>query len=563
MGEKKKMVIIGIDGGSFNVIDPLVERGELPHLARLMRGGCSGDLRSTYPPITHVAWSTFATGKNPGKHGVFDFIEPPHRNDENTPFYFTNFNAIKCATFWQILQKHGLKIGIVNLPMAYPPTPVNGFLITGIDTPSEEVIFTYPENLITELKEQGIYYRPDYVEFLRFKKGQAKYRNLEDVRQDYFEIEEERRKAVLWLMKEKEWDLLVVVLSLPDRVKHHFWPYHDCNGNQEKNPFRNVVEDSYRKVDQIVGEMLDLLENDIPIMLMSDHGFGTFDKLFHTNHWLWENGFLSLKKIHPFNFWKYFRLLKIKKTTAGIFTYLRLGFLAKRLPTWLATTSFTFFMPFPNGTPERIDWENTQAYAGAHGIYINLKDRTPRGIVQPGPEYEDICNKIIDRLQKAVDPETGENFVETLLKREDAFDGPFVKDAPDILISTKELKYLPSTNYYFRKGFRKKKFGNHKMEGILILHGPQFKRDSRLNGAHIQDCMPTIFYTLGVPIPEDFDGQILEKAFDEEYARLNPPEFTEPMPFEPAEKAIQMASTYTAEESEMIHERLKSLGYID
>ncbi|RMF83415.1 MAG: hypothetical protein D6736_21600, partial [Nitrospinota bacterium] len=274
MAEKKKMVVIGIDGATFNVIDPMIERGELPHLARLIQEGSRGELYSTYPPYTHIAWSTFSTGKNPGKHGVFDFIDPPYRNRESIPFVFTNFNAIKCATFWQILRDTELKIGIVNLPMTYPPSPLNGFLIGGIDTPSEEVSFTYPEELITQLRAQGIHYRPDYVEFLRFKKGEARHRSLEEVRQDYFAIEEERRKAILWLMENKEWDLLVVVLSLPDRVMHHFWPFHDPEEPAEPNPYREVVRDSYRKVDQIIGQMLERIESDVPVMVMSDHGFG-------------------------------------------------------------------------------------------------------------------------------------------------------------------------------------------------------------------------------------------------------------------------------------------------
>jgi len=98
MGEKKKMVVIGIDGATFDVIDPMVERGELPNLATLMKEGCRGELESTFPPITHTAWSTFSTGKNPGKHGVFDFIDPPYRNSEDMPFVFTNFNAVKTIT---------------------------------------------------------------------------------------------------------------------------------------------------------------------------------------------------------------------------------------------------------------------------------------------------------------------------------------------------------------------------------------------------------------------------------------------------------------------------------
>ena len=174
-----------------------------------------------------------------------------------------------------------------------------------------------------------------------------------------------------------------------------------------------------------------------------------------------------------------------------------------------------------------------------------------------------VRNLIIEKLKAAVDPETGQRFVEKIVKKEEAFAGPFLNDAPDILIKTKNLDYLPSTNYYFRKGFRRKSFGNHKMEGILILHGPPFKRNHRLHGSHIQDCMPIIFYLLGVPIPSDFDGRILEEGFLKEYLQAHRAEFRDPMPFDAEAKSKDALSTYTAEQSEMIHERLKSLGYID
>ena len=563
MGEKKKMVVIGIDGATFDVIDPMVERGELPNLATLMKEGCRGELESTFPPITHTAWSTFSTGKNPGKHGVFDFIDPPYRNSEDMPFVFTNFNAVKTITFWQILHNTDLKIGIVNLPMAYPPSPLNGFLIGGIDTPNENVAFTYPEDLISQLRERGIHYRPDYVEFLRFKKGGAKYRELEEIRRDYFEIEEQRRKAIQWLMENKEWDLLVVVLSLPDRVQHHFWQFHDSHDPRETNPFRDVIEESYRKVDQIIGDMLKRIDGRVPIMLMSDHGFGKFKKLFFVNHWLWKNGFLHLRRVHLLNFWRYFRFIKIKKPAAAILNFIGLRFLTTVLPSSITEKRLTFFVPYPRVSPDRVDWRKTQAYGGAYGIYVNLSDRTPNGSVNAGADYDETRNRIIEKLKAAVDPETGQGFIEKIVKKEEAFAGPFLNNAPDILIKTKNFDYLPSTNYYFRKGFRKKRFGNHKMEGILILHGPPFKKDHRLQGLHIQDCMPTIFYLLGVPIPSDFDGRILEEGFLEEYLQAHRPEFRDPMPFDAEAKSKGALSTYTPEQSEMIHERLKSLGYID
>ncbi|RMF89446.1 MAG: hypothetical protein D6736_08360, partial [Nitrospinota bacterium] len=194
---------------------------------------------------------------------------------------------------------------------------------------------------------------------------------------------------------------------------------------------------------------------------------------------------------------------------------------------------------------------------------INLKERTPDGVVEPGAEYEEIRNRLIEKLHAAVDPETGERFIEKVLTKEEAFSGPFLHKAPDILIGTRNLDYLVSTNYYFGRSFRKKRIGNHKMEGILILHGPPFKKGYCLQGAHIQDCMPTIFYVLGLPIPSDFDGRILEEAFVEEYLKTHRPTWGDPVPFESELKNKELMDTYSSEEAEVIRNRLQSLGYIE
>jgi hypothetical protein len=162
-----------------------------------------------------------------------------------------------------------------------------------------------------------------------------------------------------------------------------------------------------------------------------------------------------------------------------------------------------------------------------------------------------------------VDPKTGEQFIELVLKKEEVFSGTYLSNAPDIIFGTKDLNYMPSTKFYFGKSLKRKIFGNHKMEGVLILHGPPFKKNHRLRRAHIQDCMPIIFHLLGVPIPSDFDGGILQEGFSEEYLQTHRPEFGDPMPFDANAKVKAMDSTYTSEQAEMIHERLKSLGYID
>ena len=155
---KRRVFILGWDGATFDLIKPWVAKGHLPTIARLMEAGSHGPLASTQPPMTFPAWSSFMTGKNPGKHGLFDFIEPVA---EGQGFRFTNATSRQSETLWGCLSRHGRKVGVLNVPMTYPPEPVNGYLISGLDTPDERSPFLHPQGLREELATNKIEYRID------------------------------------------------------------------------------------------------------------------------------------------------------------------------------------------------------------------------------------------------------------------------------------------------------------------------------------------------------------------------------------------------------------------
>lgn len=560
MEKKKKVVAIGIDGADFRIIDPMIKNNELENIAKLIKQGTRGDLRSTMPPITYAAWPTFATGKNPAKHGVMDFFSPPYQNDENADFTFSNYKSIKCRTFWDLLKGTDIKVGVINLPVTYPPQPLNGFMISGMDTPSEKVCFTYPPDLLNGMKEKGINYRPDYVEFLQFKKGQSKNRIKHEVIEDYFEIEEERGKAITHLMENKSWDFLVAVLGITDRLAHHFWHFHDPADPEQPNEFKEVIKDSYRKADSIIGDILERIDEDTTVMLMSDHGFGSYNKHFFLNNWLLEKGFLYLKKTSFKNIKKFYRMVPVKKTVGEILQIFRMKKLSRSLPVFLSGLRLSFLIPFPADTPERVDWRRTTAYAAAHGIYVNIKGRTRRGIVEPGKEYEEVRNSIIELLGKTQDPEKGTFFIKDIHKKEDVLNGPYLDAAPDIYFETKNFEYYPNTAYLFKKTFKKRRFGNHKMEGILVLKGPGIKKGHVVDGAEIQDCMPTLFYCLGTSVSADFDGRVIEEAFEAEYLaehRIMNGAYEENTEPDASDEGV-----YSEEDEKIIKNRLKSLGYI-
>ncbi len=127
-----KILVIGLDSATFDVIQPLINQSKLPNLQKLMANGIWGELQSTYPPITPAAWTTFMTGKNPGKHGIFHFVK---RKPNSYDVRFCTAKDIHEQTLLDLFAQHGWKVGSVNMPMTYPPLETNGYVVAGVPVP--------------------------------------------------------------------------------------------------------------------------------------------------------------------------------------------------------------------------------------------------------------------------------------------------------------------------------------------------------------------------------------------------------------------------------------------
>lgn len=554
MGSRSKVIVIGLDGATFDLISPLVRRGELPNISNLLQSGVSGMLASTYPPVTPTAWATFSTGRNPGQHSIFDFRAKPYSTDATV--HFTNFNSIKCATFWETLGDTGFKFGIVNLPMTYLPQSLNGFLIAGMDTPNDEVNFSCPKDLVAELRSNGIPYQTNF-----FPRGQPRPKDLNQLLERFFQVEEEHKNAFLYLIRKKTWDVFVGVFTLLDKVQHFFW--HEYV--RERQPGDPTTGDSicqaYRLIDRFVGEIVSAVDQNTYVMLVSDHGFGKIEWVFFINEWLRREGFLALKKRDPFTFFRHIRFRGTKKTASQVLDRLGLTGLGKVLPSHVLMMRLQLYVPEFKHSASTVDWSKTKAYGASWGIYINVKGRTEHGIVDPGQEYERTRELIQEGIQRLRDPNTGEKLHVKVLKKEEVYSGPYVHAAPDLVYDWKNFSVFPDHAFSFSKMLvRRKHFGTHHSEGIFLLKGPGVRPDHRIDGCHIADIAPTLFYVLGQPIPNDFDGQVLKDAFLNDHRKRNPIRFQER-----AEIAVQRGDedkTYTAKELDMIAEQLRNLGYL-
>jgi len=551
----KKLLVIGLDGASFNVLDPLIEKGYLPNLAKLIEGGARADLVTTFPPITAVAWSSFMTGKNPGKHGIFEFVRLDHDSKRELA---VNASFRQGRAIWDLLSDAGRPVIVHNFPCTYPPHDLNGLMIADFMTPKGKRDFTRPLSLLSELEDKFGPYRLHLSQTYAGGKAQGVLDELND------ELEY-KAKVAEYLMTEYEWDAFFQYFWGTDRIQHELWHIidegHPRHNPEEAREYKEKVYAYFNRVDEITGRLIELAGKDAMVWVASDHGFGPAHKYCSFNIWLLQEGFLKLKTD---------ALTRFKKMMFSLGLTPEVAFkLIKKLPGSLrpargasnqpGTSKLlsTVFLSFND-----VDWTRTQAFSkGNYGqIYVNLKGREPNGMVSE-QEYDAVCERIVERLKALKDPKTGEPWAGQVFRREQVYEGPRVADAPDVAFLPRDMRYLPLGNADFTSNkFMVDAFGIsgcHRMEGVMIGNGAAVKPRSRLDVASIYDVTPTMLYLLGEAVPEDMDGRVLKEIVSEEYLNSHPIRLT-------AQSSEEQTGgmEYSAEENEDVIERLKSLGYI-
>jgi predicted AlkP superfamily phosphohydrolase/phosphomutase len=545
--KRQRVLVIGLDGATFTVLDPLMKKGYLPNLSSLIENGVHGVLQSTMPPFSAQAWASFMTGKNPGKHGLFDFRAPVSVNPIRP---LTNSTFIRSRTIWKLLSDAGKRIGVINVPMTYPPEEVNGFMIGGIMTSGIRDKCFYPADLNKKITDAVGDYRPepDWDAYRETKGKDADHDAILKLVNEVISISQKRGDAALFLSQEFDWDFFMMVFTTVDRLQHFAWKYLDPE-HRQYNPevakkYAEPLVNYYSILDRIMGDLIRSAGEDVHVIILSDHGFGPQYKKFFINKWMVEQGLLSL--VETKRKWRsYLR----KFDVAGI---------RKIIPSRLSRrvrTSFTVF--------NCIDWPHTRAYAGTsseQGIFINLKGREPFGTVSPGGEYQAVVGEVCEKLDKLVDPDTGEKVVSKIFLRDELYQGPYVEFAPDIIFELRGMSYLTQENIGRRQLFESSGFetGSHRRDGILIMKGPHFKERLRCEDASILDLTPTILHCLGLPIDDDMDGKVLRECFKEGFFKNHPVQMkkSDPHAGDSDKKEI-----YSDSETEEIESMLKGLGY--
>lgn len=616
--EEEKVIVIGFDGLAPDLLDRYMSEGRLPNFSKLKRKGTFSRLGTTMPAQSPVAWSSFATGMNPGKHSMFDFLvrDPKTYLPDVSLFRFRKPQRFirvggrkipldrprllpgqREKPVWELVGERGLPAVVLRCPMTFPAQKFRGKILSGFGTPDvggTQGIYSYYTNLsVVDYKMKGkiikvensdtidtylvgprvetgdgggdvrvplrivvdrkgrkvsisiqgkteelrekewsrwfrvtfplerwrkvtgicrfylqqvepnlkLYATPMNIDPERpcfpisypsgysrelarrvgfFKTiGQSEDTNalkdgcLDDEAfladaEDTFQKEE---KMLLYELGRFKGGLLIFVFGTTDHIQHMFWHYldknHPAHGMAELSVQDNPIARCYQRADTILGQVLAYLDEKTTLIVLSDHGFGSYHTKAHLNSWLEAKGYLVLRTRGPGR-----ELL------------------------------------------QDVDWANTKAYSfGLSGIYLNLAGREGKGIVNPGKDAKELKDEIISELEAWVDPMTGNPVVSKVYRREDIYTGPYVEEAPDLIVGLSRgyrisnesaLGEVPREVLAENK---EKWSGDHIFDGATIPGILLVNREISRDEVSIIDVAPTILKSLGVPIPGNIDGK--------------------------------------------------------
>lgn len=530
-GRDSKVLLIGLDGATYDLVDQLVEEGVMPEFGRLMDGGARAILRSTMHPLTPPAWATVMTGRTPGNHGIFDFIRIDR--EAEVPSYTLATSAdLKARTLWEIASAQGMRAMALNFPVTFPARPIDGVIIPGYVPWSYLGRAIHPRESFKRLKERGVL-KPkemstDWQHERKAVQGLAENQLSEWVR---FHIARERRwfEILMTLMEDEPCDLTAVLFDGVDRIQHLCYHLIDRTTRGDY-PGADAAEASslalryFSDLDGYIARIVERAGPGAQTFVVSDHGFTRAgNRIFYANTWLEQQGLLRWRADVPID--DQGRLALDENTEASTL----------------------------------IDWEGTSAYAltsSSNAIFIR-RASSPHGAGVPADQYEAFRARLIAGLKQITDPETGERVVEEAWTQEEAFAGAFCDMAPDITLKLRDYSFLSVLRADEPLKDRRVPYATHHPDGIFVAFGQGIAR-KRMGPLDITDIAPTVCHAMGSPVPAEMDGDVATEAFTSDWLAQHPVGIGAVSEIE--ERAGD--EVLPDEAQAQIRERLKSLGYL-
>jgi predicted AlkP superfamily phosphohydrolase/phosphomutase len=536
-----KVLMLGLDGATYSVLNPAFEAGHMPKFKALMDRSASGTLVSTIPPYTPPGWTSIFTGVNPGRHGIFGFT----LGNVQRKGGLVRLDRVQAPAIWNVANAQGKRIGVFNVPMTYPPPVLDGFSVSGMLTPAgggqTPENYTHPADVAARISAATGTYEIDIE--VNYDED---WKSTDIIERLSRNLDLKRAALRTLLETEDALPILFAVLEAPDRLMHVHYKYIDpaCEhfGRPEAEPIRERAWAFFDEMDEFIGDVLEWAGTDAFVVTMSDHGFGPKEKSVNVNVALREWGLLTVGG-------------------AGVVT--RSAGLRKLARSAKGVLPKSVWQRVKGVAQATIDWSKTKAFSAPipqQGIYVNLQGREPNGIV-PEKEYERVRNEIIQRFGDMEDPDDGLPVVDIVYRREDVIEGPLADDAPDLFPVCRDYSYELSDGLYSPSvldDYRSLPRGFHQTDGIFGVAGPGIEPRSGMEQS-IYDIAPTALYLAGCTLPE-MDGRVMSSCLPQKLLNERPIKI-EHMQLPNAGEGAE-ATPYSAEEAAQIEESLRNLGYL-
>jgi len=534
-----KVLIIGLDGATWNVFDDYVLDHYMPNLKKLKSQGYTGILRSTEPPITAASWTTCLTGCNPSKHGIIGWCEYLF---ELGRLKINTSEARLIPTMWEELSEQGYKIACINVPWTYPCPQINGFLISGYGCPGPKSEFVYPP----KFKDELLRHIADYEIMAEWEKRNSY--TTEELDENLRRVERslvQKVEAAELISEKLPWDVMMVQFHDTDSMEHRIWSYLDIQSRDNFALQRDRVFKTFEKLDDMIGRLLGLTATkDLSVFVVSDHGLTRQLGKLRPNMMLCEWGYLRPKNMIR-------RMIQRRRRKR------LMGIVGQE-----DEVSKEFGIKQPKDYD--FDWFSSKAMVidtaiNGH-LYINVKGRQPHGIVELGAEYDEIIQDLTKKFSEVVDQTNGEKVFSKVGTPSNVYGfksdnwrkyGDLVlvpKTGYEIVLSASSSRR--SVQVSAEGSLR----GHHSYDGIYIFQGEGIKSGV---GREIDmvNIAPTIYATLGAELPSYMDGSVAEEAFvEKKKITYRQKEIT---------ATRRVAKELSAEEEAEITKRLSGLGYLE
>lgn len=530
------LLVLSLDGATFDLLRPLADAGDMPTLARLLASGAYAPLRSTVPPITPAAWASFLTGKQPGKHGIWDFriYDPAGYRDA-----LVSSRALVDRTFPQLLTAAGLRVAVVSLPLMYPPPQDAGTVVAGFDTPSVAATFTHPPDLVARLRGAIPDYR--FVGTLATGSDAETEERFSELVAAVERSIAQRATVAHLLLDDGPWDVFLLHVQDTDALQHKVWA--DLIDPPRRPARRERLRRVYRDLDSALGSVVGRFPPETRVLVVSDHGFGIHHGRVYPNVLLRRWGVLT----HAGR-WRTRLLRSLRK---------RLGRPRSRAGTGTSWEVRVRQRAFAASLP--VHWRSTRAYVGVAEIYgllyLNLQGREPEGTVAPGAEAERLLADLEHRFRTVTDPVDGTAVFTDVLRGTTLAPEDRHGRRPDlVLVPRADLTVGRELNDRLWLERYQAPMGTHRPDGVFVLSGAGVASGPLSASVHLVDLAPTILAMAGVPIPHDVDGRVLQECFTTPLAVHRQDDSVRPsMPEMPS---------LSPEDEASVAERLRALGYL-